>query len=166
LKEYISRNEDKNDLYIRDITRDYMKLIIRGAIDDFRVFKDTFVNMLRGDYIDFIENCMKIDKTTEEYKDLIEMMNELTEGFKTTAEYYVENMENDVIYDEVAPFIYDNSAKPVKTGGLHKTVMSKVAKDNGETKAIPDNKGYCMPYDDFMKVIHKYQENKKTSLGR
>jgi hypothetical protein len=123
--------------------------------------------MLRGDYIDFIENCMKIDKTTEEYKDLIEMMNELTEGFKTTAEYYVENMENDVIYDEVAPFIYDNSAKPVKTGGLHKTVMSKVAKDtkvakvakdNGETKAIPDNKGYCMPYDDFMKVIHKYKE--------
>jgi hypothetical protein len=60
----------------------------------------------------------------------------------------------------------------VKTGGLNKTVMSKVAKDtkvakdNGETKAIPDNKGYCMPYDDFMKVIHKYQENKKTSLGR
>jgi hypothetical protein len=164
LKEYISRNEDKNDLYIRDITRDYMKLIIRGAIDEFRVFKDTFVNMLRGDYIDFIENCMKIDKTTEEYKDLIEMMNELTEGFKATAEYYVENMENDVIYDEVAPFIYDDSVKPVKTGGLNKTVMSKVAKvakvakNNGETKAIPDNKGYCMPYDDFMKVIHKYKE--------
>jgi hypothetical protein len=125
---------------------------------------------------------MKIDKTTEEYKDLIEMMNELTEGFKTTAEYYVENMENGVIYDEVASVIYDDSVKPVKTGGLHKTVMPKTAKDvkvakvakdakvakadKEETKAIPDNKGYCMPYDDFMKVIHKYQENKKTSLGR
>ena len=160
-----------HDLYIRDITRDYMKLIIRGAIDDFRVFKDTFVDMLRDDYIDFIENCMKIDKTTEEYKDLIEMMNELTEGFKTTAEYYVENMENGVIYDEVAPFIYDNSLKPVKTGGLNKMAKTvktakdaktaKATKDNGETKAIPDNKGYCMPYDDFMKVIHKYQKNKK-----
>ena len=162
LKEYISRNEDINDLYIRDITRDYMKLIIRGAIDDFRVFKDTFVDMLRGNYIDFIENCMKIDKTTEEYKDLIEMMNELTVGFKTTAEYYVENMENGVIYDEVASVIYDDSVKSAKTGGLHKTATVKAAKTVVKDKeAIPDNKGYCMPYEDFMKVIHKYQENKK-----
>jgi hypothetical protein len=164
LKEYISRNEDKNDLYIRDITRDYMKLIIRGAIDDFRVFKETFVNMLRGDYIDFIENCMKIDKTTEEYKDLIEMMNELTEGFKTTAKYYVENMENGVIYDEVASVIYDDSVKPVLTGGRPFMNDAKKTKDEKktakDTKAIPDNKGYCMSYEEFMKVIHKYKENK------
>ena len=92
--------------------------------------------------------------------------------FKTTTEYYVENMENGVIYDEVASVIYDNSVKPVKTGCIHKTVMSnkdntakKDTKNAKDTKAIPDNKGYCMPYDDFMKVIHKYQENKK-SLGR
>jgi len=78
-------------------------------------------------------------------------------------------MENCVIYDEVASVIYDDSVKPAKTGCLHKTVMSKkdktAKKDKEETKSIPDNKGYCMPYDDFMKVIHKYQENKK-SLGR
>jgi hypothetical protein len=96
----------------------------------------------------------------------------MMKGFKTTAEYYVENMENGVIYDEVASVIYDDSVKPAKTGGLHKmatrlnkmaTRLNKMATPKN-TKAIPDNKGYCMPYDDFMKVIHKYKE--KKSLGR
>jgi hypothetical protein len=82
----------------------------------------------------------------------------MMKGFKTTAEYYVENMENGVIYDEVASVIYDDSVKPAKTGGLYKmaTRLHKMATPK-DTKSIPDNKGYCMPYDDFMKVIHKYK---------
>lgn len=171
---YKSFNPDRNDLFIRKITRDKMKAIISKNIGELKAFRDTFIDTLKTNYIDFIERNMGISNTTEEYNDLIDMLNELTEFLRITADYYVVNMENGNIYSEVEPHIYD---KDMKVGGKKGTfnkkrigivpkysakhLMLKV-KDTKDTKDIPyDNKGYAMTYEDFMKVIEKYKEMKK-----
>jgi hypothetical protein len=151
-----------------------MKAIISKNIGELKAFRDTFIDTLKTNYIDFIERNMGISNTTEEYNDLIDMLNELTEFLRITADYYVVNMENGNIYSEVEPHIYD---KDMKVGGKKgifnkkrigivpkysaKHLMLKV-KDTKDTKDIPyDNKGYAMTYEDFMKVIEKYKEMKK-----
>jgi hypothetical protein len=149
--------------------------------------------MLRDNYIDFIGVNMKIDNTTEEYSDLVEMFKELAQNLKKTADYYVINMENGNIYKEVEPFIYDRDMKvdadvPAVVGGKvstiskratvnakkyandvnaakstkHTSVYSKTMKDmkmiaTDEANANNNNKGYVMPYDDFVKVINKFR---------
>ena len=189
LREYISRDEDRNNLYINDITRDYMKMIISNNINDLKEFRDNFVDMLRDNYIDFINVNMKIDNTTEEYSDLVTMFSELTESVKKTADYYVKNMEDGTIYKEVEPFIYVAKDMTVATvGGKHSTinrrqaiVYAKAAKAANAAKAADvakatdatnvakaasvaniynNNKGYVMPYEDFLKVINKYNSYK------
>jgi hypothetical protein len=193
LREYISGNEDRNNLFINDVTRDYMKLVISNNINYLRDFRDNFVDMLRDNYIDFIGVNMKIDNTTEEYSDLVEMFKELAQNLKKTADYYVINMENGNIYKEVEPFIYDRDMKIDATvaavvGGKvstiskratvnakkyandvnaakstkHTSVYSKTMKDmkmvaTDEANANNNNKGYVMPYDDFVKVINKFR---------
>jgi hypothetical protein len=193
LREYISGNEDRNNLFINDVTRDYMKLVISNNINYLRDFRDNFVDMLRDNYIDFIGVNMKIDNTTEEYSDLVEMFKELAQNLKKTADYYVINMENGNIYKEVEPFIYDRDMKVDATvaavvGGKvstiskratvnvkkyandvnaakstkHTSVYSKTMKDmkmvaTDEANANNNNKGYVMPYDDFVKVINKFR---------
>jgi hypothetical protein len=198
IKEYISRNEDRSSLFINDITRDYMKMLIRNNIPYLRDFRDNFVDMLRDGYIDFIKTNMRIDDTTEEYEDLVGMFRELAVYLKKTADYYVVNMESGDIYKEIEPFIYDSAAKATggaatakATGGKLGTLSSRrmVAKEaatkaaNAETiKVKPmspqpssplplpsvlsppsppltdnNNKGYAMPYDDFVKIIDKFR---------
>ena len=193
LREYISRDEDRNNLYINDITRDYMKMIISNNINDLKKFRDIFVDMLRDSYIDFINVNMKIDNTTEEYSDLVTMFSELTECLKKTADYYVTNMEDGTIYKEVEPFIYAAKDMTVATvGGKQSTlnrrqtiVYTKSAKAANAANAVAsdtkaantanaanaantanadniynNNKGYVMPYEDFLKVINKYNSYK------
>jgi hypothetical protein len=186
LREYISRDEDRSSLFINDITRDYMRMLISNNIPYLRDFRDHFVDMLRDGYIDFIRTNMRIDDTTEEYEDLVGMFRELAVYLKKTAEYYVVNMENGDIYKEVDPFIYDNAVKA--TGGKLGTLSSKrmvatkakTKSATGTKKAIPlsplsplsppsvlsvpsppltdnNNKGYAMPYDDFVKIIDKFR---------
>ena len=166
LREFISRNEDTSDLFIRDITRDYMRMVIVNNIPYLRDFHDNFVDMLRDNYIDFITTNMKIDDTTEEYGDLVEMFRELAAYLKKTAEYYVVNMENGKIYKEIEPLIYDANAMNT-TGGKMDTLSSRKVIATGTKKAakvasvpsVPltdnNNKGYVMPYDDFVKIIDK-----------
>jgi hypothetical protein len=166
LREYISRNEDTSDLFIRDITRDYMRMVIVNNIPYLRDFHDNFVDMLRDNYIDFITTNMKIDDTMEEYGDLVEMFRELAAYLKKTAEYYVVNMENGKIYKEIEPLIYDATAMNT-TGGKMETLSSRKVIVTGTKKAakaakaasVPltdnNNKGYVMPYDDFVKIIDK-----------
>ena len=168
---YKSLNLDRDDLFIRDITRDYMKIIISDNIGELKTFRDTFVDSLRANYIDFIERNMRISITTEEYKDLIDMLNELTEYLRITADYYVVNMENGNIYSEIEPHIYD---KDMKVGGKkmpYKKLMyieGKYMKDKETAKhimtkdTVNDNKGYAMSYEDFLKVIEKYKRNNKN----
>jgi hypothetical protein len=193
LREYISRDEDRNNLYINDITRDYMKMIISNNINDLKEFRDVFVDMLRDSYIDFINVNMKIDNTTEEYSDLVTMFSELTECLKKTADYYVKNMEDGTIYKEVEPFIYAAKDMTVATVGGKQSTLNRrqaivytksakaanaVASDTKATKATNaahaanaanaantdniynNNKGYVMPYEDFLKVINKYNSYK------
>ena len=180
---YKSFNLDKDDpfiLFIKKITRDKMKAIISKNIGELKAFRYTFLDTLKTNYIDFIERNMGISNTTEEYKDLIDMFNELTEFLRITADYYIVNMENGKIYSEIEPHIYD---KDMKVGGKSGTfnkkrigVVSKYitkhlmmkdikepVKDIKDTKDIPyyDNKGYAMTYEDFMKVIEKYKAMKK-----
>lgn len=195
LREYISRDEDRNNLYINDITRDYMKMIISNNINDLKEFRDNFVDMLRDSYIDFINVNMKIDNTTEEYSDLVTMFSELTESLKKTADYYVTNMEDGTIYKEVEPFIYVAKDMTVATvGGKQSTinrrqtiVYAKAANTANAAKAVAsdtnvaidakaakaantantdnvynNNKGYVMPYEDFLKVINKYRLMKEN----
>ena len=193
LREYISRNEDRNNLFINDVTRDYIKLVISNNINYLRDFRDNFVDMLRENYIDFIDVNMKIDNSTEEYSDLVEMFRELTQNLKKTADYYVINMENGNIYKEIEPFIYDrnmkadaetaavvggkvstiskratvNAMKPANAvkavnAAKYPSVYSKSMKDmnmvaNDEANTNNNNKGYVMPYDDFVKVINKFR---------
>jgi hypothetical protein len=176
IKEYISRNEDKSSLFINDITRDYMRMCISNNIPYLRDFRDRFVDMLRDNYIDFIRTNMRIDDTTEEYEDLVGMFRELAAYLKTTAEYYVVNMENGNIYKEVEPFIYDATVKATggKLGTLSKRKIVATAKAVTTAKAIKvsplsppsvpsvpitdnNNKGYVMPYDDFVKIIDKFR---------
>lgn len=166
LREYISRNEDTSDLFIRDITRDYMRMVIDNNIPYLRDFHDNFVDMLRDNYIDFITTNMKIDDTTEEYGDLVEMFRELAAYLKKTAGYYVVNMENGKIYKEIEPLIYDATAMNT-TGGKMETLSSRKVIAVGTKKAakaakaasVPltdnNNKGYVMSYDDFVKIIDK-----------
>jgi hypothetical protein len=209
IKEYISQNEDRSRLFINDITRDYMRMLISNNIPYLRKFRDNFVDMLRDGYIDFIKTNMRIDETTEEYEDLVGMFRELALYLKKTADYYVVNMVSGDIYKEVEPFIYDGAAKATggaaTTGGKLGTLSSRmmVAKEaataatkdakaktksaietvkakSGTAKAIPlpplsplsppsvlsvpspsltdnNNKGYAMPYDDFVKIIDKFR---------
>jgi hypothetical protein len=129
---------------------------------------------------------MRIDDTTEEYEDLVGMFRELAAYLKKTADYYVVNMENGNIYKEVEPFIYDATAATAtggKLGTLSKrkivaTVATAKAATTKEAKAIAsiiphrapsvpsvpsvpitdnNNKGYVMPYDDFVKIIDKFR---------
>jgi hypothetical protein len=182
---YKSFNPDRNDpyiLFIRKITRDKMKAIISKNIGELKAFRDTFVDSLKINYIDFIERNMGISNTTEEYKDLFDMFNELTEFLRITADYYVVNMENGNIYSEIEPHIYD---KDMKVGGKKGSTLNKKRidivtkyiakhlmlkesikesiKDTKESvEDIPyDNKGYAMSYEDFQKVIEKYKAMKK-----
>lgn len=175
LREYISRNEDRNSLFINDITRDYMRMVIVNNIPYLRDFHDNFVDMLRDNYIDFVTTNMKIDETTEEYEDLLGMFRELAAYLKKTANYYVVNMENGNIYNNIAPFIYDTTMMEAKSGGKMdmlsrrnivaiaakgavNTTKAK-AKDAAKLTSVPltdnNNKGYVMPYDDFVKIINK-----------
>ena len=186
LREYISRNEDRSSLFINDITRDYMRMLISNNIPYLRDFRDRFVDMLRDGYIDFIRTNLRIDETTEEYEDLIGMFRELAAYLKKTADYYVVNMENGYIYKEVEPFIYDSAVAVAgttkvtggKLGTLSSRRMVATAKDK-TTKAINakaikvkpmsplsppsppltdnNNKGYVMPYNDFVKIIDKFR---------
>ena len=112
---------------------------------------------------------MKIDDTTEEYGDLVEMFRELAAYLKNTAGYYVVNMENGKIYKEIEPLIYDATAMNT-TGGKMETLSSRKVIAVGTKKAVKaasvpsvpsvpltdnNNKGYVMPYDDFIKIIDK-----------
>jgi len=171
IEEYISRNEDRNNLFIKDITRDYMKIIIEKTTNYLIKFRDEFIDMLLDNYINFIDTIMMIDKTTEEYKDLIEMFNELAKSLKVSADYYVKNMENGNIYNEIEPKIYDR-----KMGGKMNTKTRKYykfSKVNDTKKVIEsykspqepaittyDNKGYAISYDDYVKFINKIKANK------
>jgi hypothetical protein len=177
---YKSFNPDRNDpyvLFIRKITRDKMKAIINKNIGELKAFRDSFINTLKTNYIDFIERNMGISNTTEEYKDLMEMLNELTLYLRITADYYIVNMENGNIYSEIEPHIYD---KDMKVGGkknqnnekraaIDKHIMVKdTLKDTlkDHVKSIPyDNKGYAMTYEDFLKVIGKYKAMKEKDKG-
>ena len=174
IKEYISRNEDRS-LYINDIPRDYMKLIIEKNINYLKEFRDEFVDMLKNEYINFLDVNMMIDKTTEEYIDLIDMFNELTGSLKFTADYYVNNMENGNIYSEIEPYIFGKNmggkmnTKTVKSIKYSKfsvnniTVMKRERKESD--KSLPvlsyDNKGYAISYDDYVRLITKMKEYKK-----
>jgi len=163
-----------------------MRMCISNNIPYLRDFRDRFVDMLRDGYIDFIRTNLRIDKTTEEYEDLIGMFRELAAYLKKTADYYVVNMENGYIYKEVEPFIYDSAVAVAgttkvsggKLGTLSSRRMLATAKDK-TTKAINakaikvkpmsplsppsppltdnNNKGYVMPYDDFVKIIDKFR---------
>jgi len=177
IKEYISRNEDKSSLFINDITRDYMRMCISNNISYLRDFRDRFVDMLRDGYIDFVRTNLRIDDTAEEYKDLLGMFRELAAYLKKTADYYVVNMENGNIYKEIEPFIYDATAAKAATatGGKLGTLSSRkivaTAKAAKAIKVSPisplsllsppitdnNNKGYVMPYDDFVKIIDKFR---------
>jgi len=173
IKEYISRNEDRNNLFIKDITRDYMKLIIEKSMNYLIKFRDEFIEMLRDNYIDFIDINMRIDNTTEEYKDLIDMFNELTGTLKITADYYIENMENGNIYNEIEPKIYERKIggkMNTKTGKLSKysklkvnNIANKVIKESYKSpqKTAYDNKAYAISYDNYVKFIKKIKANKK-----
>jgi hypothetical protein len=177
IEEYISRNEDRNSLFIKDITRDYMKIIIEKTTNYLIKFRDEFIDMLLDNYINFIDVNMIIDNTTEEYKDLIEMFNELAGSLKITIDYYVENMENGNIYNEIEPKIYDRKIggkMNTKTGKLSKTIKySKFSEmdviknviesyKSSEDIAITayDNKGYAISYEDYVKFINKIKANK------
>jgi hypothetical protein len=177
IEEYISRNEDRNSLFIKDITRDYMKIIIEKTTNYLIKFRDEFIDMLRDNYINFIDVNMMIDNTTEEYIDLIEMFNELTGSLKITIDYYVENMENGNIYNEIEPKIYDRKIggkMNTKTRKLSKTIKySKFSeidviknviesyKSQQDTAITAyDNKGYAISYDDYVKFINKIKANK------
>ena len=172
IEEYISRNEDRNSLFIKDITRDYMKIIIEKTTNYLIKFRDEFIDMLLDNYINFIDVVMRIDKTTAEYKDLIEMFNELAGSLKITADYYVKNMENGNIYNEIEPKIYDRkmggkmntkTRKLIKTSknyNLSKINITKKVIENykfpqGSTITAYDNKGYAISYDDYIKFINK-----------
>jgi hypothetical protein len=178
IEEYISRNEDRNSLFIKDITRDYMKIIIEKTTNYLIKFRDEFIDTLHDNYINFIDINMMINNTTEEYKDLIEMFNEIAESLKITADYYVENMENGNIYNEIEPKIYDRKMggkMNTKTGKSSKiTKYSKFSEINVTKKIIEsykspqdtaitayDNKGYAISYDDYVKFINKIKANKK-----
>ena len=177
IEEYISRNEDRNSLFIKDITRDYMKIIIEKTTNYLIKFRDEFIDMLLDNYINFIDVNMMIDNTTEEYKDLIEMFNELAGSLKITIDYYVENMENGNIYNEIEPKIYDRKIggkMNTKTRKLSKTIKySKFSEidviknviesyKSSEDIAITayDNKGYAISYEDYVKFINKIKANK------
>lgn len=145
LREYISRNEDTSDLFIRDITRDYMRMVIVNNIPYLRDFHDNFVDMLRDNYIDFITTNMKIDDTTEEYGDLVEMFRELAAYLKNTAGYYVVNMENGKIYKEIEPLIYDATAMKTDegataTGGKMETLSRRRIVATAKTKSATGTK--------------------------
>ena len=174
IKEYISRNEDRS-LYINDIPRDYMKLIIEKNIDYLKEFKDDFVDMLKNEYINFIDINMMIDKTTEEYIDLIEMFNELAGSLKFTADYYVNNMENGNIYSEIEPYIFEKkmggkmntkTTKSIKYSKFSVNNITVTKRDKKESyKSLPvlsyDNKGYAISYNDYVGLITKMKEYKK-----
>ena len=173
IEEYISRNEDRNSLFIKDITRDYMKIIIEKTTNYLIKFRDEFIDMLLDNYINFIDVVMRIDKTTAEYKDLIEMFNELAGSLKITADYYVKNMENGNIYNEIEPKIYDRkmggkmntkttkSIKTTKNYNLSKIdVIESYKSPQGTTINAYDNKGYAISYDDYVKFINKIKANK------
>jgi len=163
LKEYISRNEDRNNLFIDDITREYMKLVISNNLNYLKDFQDNFVDMLRDNYIDFVGVNMNIDNSTEEYRDLVEMFTELAQYLKKTADYYVINMENGNIYKDVEPFIYDRnikvSARTLVSGGKNSKKSSSSSK-SALSDIENNNKGYVMPYDEFVKIINKFQNMK------
>jgi hypothetical protein len=179
IKEYISRNEDRNSLFIKDITRDYMKIIIEKTINYLIKFRDEFIDMLRDNYINFIDINMMIYNTTEEHKDLIEMFNDLVDSLKITINYYIENMENGNIYNEIEPKIYErkiggkmnittrksiNIAKYSKLSKINITnnVIKESYKSSEYTNNIAyDNKGYAISYDDYVKFINKIKANKK-----
>jgi hypothetical protein len=161
IKEYISRNEDRNSLFIKDITRDYMKIIIEKNIEHLKDFRDTFIDMLKSEYINFIDINMIIDKTTEEYKDLIEMFNELVGSLKITIDYYVENMENGNIYNEIEQKIYERkmggkmNTTTIKYSKPRKTIITeKVSMQSYKLThyASYDNKGYVISYEDYVKL--------------
>ena len=174
IKEYISRNEDRS-LYINDIPRDYMKLIIEKNIDYLKEFRDEFVDMLKNEYINFIDVNMMIDKTTEEYIDLMEMFNELAGSLKFTADYYVNNMENGNIYSEIEPYIFEKkmggkmntkTTKSIKYSKFSVNNITVMKRDRKESyKSLPvlsyDNKGYAISYDNYIRLITKMKEYKK-----
>ena len=174
IKEYISRNEDRS-LYINDIPRDYMKLIIEKNIDYLKEFRDDFVDMLKNEYINFIDINMMIDKTTEEYIDLIEMFNELAGSLKFTADYYVNNMENGNIYSEIEPYIFEKkmggkmNTKTIKSIKYSKFSVNNITVTNRDKKksykSLPvlsyDNKGYAISYNNYVGLITKMKEYKK-----
>lgn len=171
IEEYISRNEDRNSLFIKDITRDYLKIIIEKTTNYLIKFRDEFIDTLRDNYINFIDVNMLIDKTTEEYIDLIEMFNELTSSLKITADYYANNMENGNIYNEIEPKIYDRKLggkMNTETGKYSKFSEINIIKKVIESYKSPqdtamtayDNKGYAISYDDYVKFINKIRENK------
>ena len=171
IEEYISRNEDRNSLFIKDITRDYLKIIIEKTTNYLIKFRDEFIDMLKREYINFIDVNMLIDKTTEEYIDLIEMFNELTSSLKITADYYANNMENGNIYNEIEPKIYDRKLggkMNTETGKYSKFSEINIIKKVIESYKSPqdtamtayDNKGYAISYDDYVKFINKIKANK------
>jgi hypothetical protein len=154
-----------------------MKIIIEKTTNYLIKFRDEFIDTLHDNYINFLDINMMINNTTEEYKDLIEMFNEIAESLKITADYYVENMENGNIYNEIEPKIYDRKMggkMNTKTGKSIKTIKySKFSEINVTKKVIEsykspqdtaiksyDNKGYAISFDDYVKFINKIKANK------
>ena len=158
VREYISRKKDA--LYIDDITKGFLQLLIDKNIGSFKLFRD-FVDILKNNYINFIEVNMNIDKTTEEYKDLVIMFNELAEIIKMNIDYHIINMENGSIYKEIEPYIYENK----KTGGKSgkKNTTTKILKSK-QSKSLLfttyENKGYVISNDDYIKFINRIKKSK------
>jgi len=168
---YISRIQ--NNLYINDITKQYLELLINKNIGDFKLFRDDFIDMLKDNYINFIDVNMNIDKTTEEYNELVTMFEELVAIMKLNADYYINNMENGSIYKEVEPYIYDhkktgggemrtntNVHKALKTLKTLKTLNTPYIKNTEKDLSFTtyDNKGYAISNDDYIKFINRIKK--------
>jgi hypothetical protein len=183
VREYISRIE--GNLYINDITKQYLELLIDKNIGDFKLFRYNFLDMLKDNYINFIDVNMNIDKTTEEYNELVTMFEELVAIMKLNAEYYINNMENGSIYKEVEPYIYDHkktgggemrtntnvlkalktlkTLKILKTLNTLKTLKTLKTLDGLQTETDKsfttyDNKGYAISNDDYEKFIKRIKK--------
>lgn len=176
VREYISRKKDA--LYIDDITKGFLQLLIDKNIGSFKLFRD-FVDILKNNYINFIEVNMNIDKTTEEYKDLVIMFNEFAEIIKMNIDYHIINMENGSIYKEIEPYIYENKKTGGKSGKKNTTTKKLKSKplmtlkqsrtlkpphitnvDNEVLFTTYENKGYVISNDDYIKFINRIKKSK------
>jgi hypothetical protein len=112
-----------------DLSKNDYKKVFEKAYDDLnrRLVANNFTDFLdnmRDDYYNLIDNyIINLEKNSQEYMDLIEMINDVIDTLKYRADYYSEKNKETVLNEIIQNL--DNEQKEVLKGGLLNPYQNK-----------------------------------------